>query len=246
MVLLTSCDSDGRGSSAGRANTGERPYARYIGTLPCVDCRAIRWDLLLHQGLRGAPARFSLRKTRLRAVDAVEDAAIELHGSWSTRAAPALSGGLDMLRLEPDTSKDSVVLLRIGESQLRPLGAPTAALAGGGVLQRVESRRDPDAIDATIGDVLAPIQLRSGQVLRVHLPVSPATGYRWDLDGAVPPALRIESDPGTESAERVMPVHTWDFRAQQAGAMRLRFAYRRSWEASASPLWSVAFDVQVR
>jgi predicted secreted protein len=228
-----------------------QPFARYVGTLPCADCAGNRWDLVLYARSRDAEPRFSLLRTRLRAAAGMSERTIELRGTWSMRAPSALSLGADEYRLQPDTPEDVVTLLHVGDNRLRVIGRGGDTNGQGmAVLQRVQPTRDADAVDVGAGDARTPIRLQAGQALRVHLPGSLATGYRWDLDTLAPSPLRIESDPGSDSAPAVDPragsVRSWSFRAQQAGSARLRFDYHRSWEATGMPEQSVEFDVIIR
>jgi predicted secreted protein len=108
-----------------------------------------------------------------------------------------------------------------------------------------------DAFGATavldVGPDAAPLDLKVGQLLRIHLPASPATGYDWVLEQGPLPLLSLEVVPGlgpTRLLDRTGVVHSWVFRAERAGHARLRFAYRRSWDAK--PARFSEFDVTVR
>jgi predicted secreted protein len=99
-------------------------------------------------------------------------------------------------------------------------------------------------------DAAAPLCLKVGQVLPIHLPASHASGYGWVLESGLPPFLRMETDPGLETATPAAArmgagiVDTWSFRAVHRGRGPLLFTYRRPWEStSAVRAHRVAFDV---
>jgi predicted secreted protein len=81
-------------------------------------------------------------------------------------------------------------------------------------------------IDVTARDARAPVALATGELLRVHLPQSLATGERWEL-ALASPELRLESDPGQLTDGTI---RTWTFRALRPGPAWLRFDPRRGWE----------------
>ena len=248
LPLLTSCGIDSHAGGKGNTSASNRPYARYVGSLPCNDCRGIRWDLLLYgPDDRAEPQRYSLLRTRI-GPDA--QSTTELGGTWSTRPTPSLGPGMSVYRLEPPSGDRALTLLRVDESRLRLLDEQGNVHGEAEALQRVEYLRAGDAVDVAATDARAPVQLGVGQSLRVHLSDSPATGYRWDLKSAATSALRIESDPGAEpvgpGSVTAGTLRTWTFRAQQPGAAQLRFDYHRSWETSASPQQSVLFDISIR
>jgi len=106
---------------------------------------------------------------------------------------------------------------------------------------------DPATTELDIGaaDAAAPICLETGQILRIHLPASPATGYRWVLEREVSSMLRMESDPGVEPVTGGR-IHTWGFRAEQPGRAVLRFAYQQPLGVEPGPARVVEFEITVR
>jgi predicted secreted protein len=112
-------------------------------------------------------------------------------------------------------------------------------------LHRVDAVAATEALDVIPG--AAPLCLEVGQLLRIHLPASPATGYDWVLEQGPLPLLSLEIVPGVESSRlrtRAGRVCSWVFRAEHVGHAPLRFAYRRSWDAE--PARFAEFDVTVR
>ncbi|HEY9256242.1 MAG TPA: protease inhibitor I42 family protein [Stenotrophomonas sp.] len=103
---------------------------------------------------------------------------------------------------------------------------------------------EPSVVDIGSGDAATPVALVPGQLLRVHLRESPATGYRWSLQSEVPQSLRLEADPGIEPVAGEM--RTWSFRALRPDMTRLRFAYRRAWEGADEGSETISFDLHIR
>lgn len=125
---------------------------------------------------------------------------------------------------------------------------PTAATPSPAVPASAISQRATTpvtgVVDVGAGDITAPVALAPGQLLRVHLLESPATGYRWSLQSEVPPSLRLEADPGIEPVASQM--RTWSFRVLRPDMTRLRFAYRRTWEGADERGESISFDLHIR
>ncbi len=99
---------------------------------------------------------------------------------------------------------------------------PRQATIAGGALQGVRVRVGESASGTEV-------RLRAGDILEVSLAETRTTGYRWEVvsDGA--PACRAE---GEDFAAPPRPpgapgLHTWMFRAAQAGNASLEMAYRR-------------------
>jgi predicted secreted protein len=107
------------------------------------------------------------------------------------------------------------------------------------------------ALDIGMANAVDPIRLHVGQVLRIHLPASPATGYGWELQQGPPAFLSIEADPGGDPLTLAPPrsnsgVMSWSFRARGAGTASLRFRYTRPWETVASEARLEIFRIEVR
>ena len=110
-------------------------------------------------------------------------------------------------------------------------------------VQRATAPIHAGVVDVVAGDVAAPVTLAPGQLLRVHLLESPATGYRWSLQSQVPASLRLEADPGADPVRA--NVRTWSFRVLRPDLTHLRFAYRRSWETVDDAGESISFDLHI-
>lgn len=105
-------------------------------------------------------------------------------------------------------------------------------------------------LDRHAGDAESRIRLSVGQTLQVHLPASPATGHAWELEGAVPALLDMETDPGpTPQAPggqaRADGVQTWRLRAVRPGRILLRFVYRHRLDAGTGPAHRASFVIDV-
>jgi inhibitor of cysteine peptidase len=80
--------------------------------------------------------------------------------------------------------------------------------------------------------------LAVGQQLRVSLDSNPTTGYRWAIDGALPPQLAQVGEPkftAQSSAIGAGGVELWTFVGRSAGACTLKLKYWRSFEPTATP-----------
>ena len=234
LVLLTvSC-----GSRETVEVADDDSFARYVGSLPCSGCRAIRMDLLMQQG-RDA-ARYSLLRTRI-GVDGSQ-VVREMQGRWKRSVDRERQA---LITLLPDDPRQPVVIVVSNDQRAFARQWDGGDVASVGSLYRIDSAREAGTVDLGPGDALVPVSMHAGQRIRVHLRASPATGYEWGLDA--PPqdgALAIESDPGIAVQARLL--RTWGFRARHNGRVTLRFGYRRPWEANAAPLRSAAFEILVR
>ena len=61
---------------------------------------------------------------------------------------------------------------------------------------------------------------------------NPTTGYRWELQSALDPALSLEDDSFARAgtAPGAGGLRSWRFRATRAGVFRLGLALKRSWQ----------------
>ncbi|NPA07075.1 MAG: protease inhibitor I42 family protein [Chloroflexi bacterium] len=92
------------------------------------------------------------------------------------------------------------------------------------------------------------ITLKVGQVIEVHLPANPSTGYTWLVkDGAPGPVVLVAEPAFTPEAERPGAGGTLvlRFRAVTPGEAHVRLAYQRPWETGA-PADEFDFRVIVR
>ena len=98
-------------------------------------------------------------------------------------------------------------------------------------------------------------QLAPGRHMPITLEENPSTGYRWQIDGAASEnlsILRIEDQgfsPSTGGNGRIVGapgVHRWNVEALRVGEARVRFVYRRPWEATAARRTDVTIEVTAR
>ena len=100
-------------------------------------------------------------------------------------------------------------------------------------------------VDIDARNAHAPIRINVGDVLRVVLPASPATGHAWSLDDNVPGFLCVESDPGNRVAGPSGAADTWTFRAHDTGRGTLQFSFTRHGVPGATQAGNAVFDVRV-
>ena len=100
-------------------------------------------------------------------------------------------------------------------------------------------------VDIDARNAHAPIRINVGDVLRVVLPASPATGHAWSLDESVPSFLCVESDPGNRAMSPSGAADTWTFRAHDTGRGTLQFSFARHGVPGATQASAAVFDVRV-
>jgi predicted secreted protein len=142
----------------------------------------------------------------------------DLRGPWADAAAATVASAPDRTAQQQDCT---------GDADHRERAAST------------------NELDIGPTDAAAPICIQTGQILRIHLPASPATGYRWVLEREVGSMLRMESDPGVEPVTGGR-IHTWGFRAEQPGRAVLRFAYQQPLGVESASARVVQFEITVR
>lgn len=233
-VLTASCDGGPAQAAAGTAAGSWR----YVGSLPCAGCRAVRMDVLLQP--RGAQAqRFSLLRTQI-GLDGSQRVQ-QVEGQWKRRTT---DDGQAVYLLQPSDRRQPAIVLAGNDQRTFAREVGAAAAPTGGWLHRIDSPRAPDTLDLGPGDGLAPVSVAPGQRIRVHLRSSPATGYEWHLEAPPQEVVAIESDPG--SVVQLQSQRTWGFRALRRGRVTLRFGYGRPWEASTLPVRTASFEVLIR
>ena len=123
-------------------------------------------------------------------------------------------------------------------------GAPitTAASCADAIAATRVQRRVVD-LDVRIAN--APVDLAIGDVLRIRLPASPATGHAWTLDANVPAFLCVESDPGNRAVNADSALDTWTFRAHGAGRGTLQFSFGRHGVPGPEGPRTALFDIRV-
>lgn len=116
------------------------------------------------------------------------------------------------------------------------------------------------ALSACAADGTSPLELTGqdsgsrqslapGQPLEITLDSNPSTGYRWAIDGTVPPQLEQSGEPQYSSESDLAGgggTEVWRFTGKSAGMGTLRLKYWRSFEPTAVPddSFEVSIDVQ--
>jgi len=91
--------------------------------------------------------------------------------------------------------------------------------------------------------------LAVGQQLKITLDSNPSTGYRWAVDGAVPPQLQQVAEAsydGTANMPGAGGTEVWTFVGKSAGTGALKLKYWRSFEPTATPVRTFKVSVDVR
>ena len=81
------------------------------------------------------------------------------------------------------------------------------------------------------------VTIRSGQLLRLALPETPTTGYRWSLQEPCVEHLDLKSDTAAHPDAQIPGapgLRTWVFHAKAPGACEIRLVSGRSWEKAAT------------
>jgi len=91
-------------------------------------------------------------------------------------------------------------------------------------------------------------QLGVGQELRITLESNQTTGYRWAIDGQLPPQLEQVGEPAYSSESKMVGAggqEAWTFKGTRAGSGELKLKYWRSFEPTAQPAETFAVTVKV-
>lgn len=91
--------------------------------------------------------------------------------------------------------------------------------------------------------------ISTGQELTISLDSNPTTGYRWAVDGAVPPQLEQLGEPEYAAGSNAIGaggVETWRFVGKALGTGTLKLKYWRSFEPTAAPADVYQVEVEVR
>lgn len=91
-------------------------------------------------------------------------------------------------------------------------------------------------------------QLAVGQELQVSLEANPTTGYRWAIDGDLPPELEQVGEPEYKADSSAIGSggrETWIFSAVKSGSAALRLKYWRSFEPTVEPVATFSASVMV-
>ena len=84
-----------------------------------------------------------------------------------------------------------------------------------------------------------------GEWFLLRLPENPTTGYRWEFQSALDPALSLEEDSFARAgtAPGAGGLRSWRFRAVRAGEFRLQLALKRGWQPR--PIETFSIDIRV-
>jgi inhibitor of cysteine peptidase len=98
----------------------------------------------------------------------------------------------------------------------------------------------------TDADKGATVQLKTGDVLEVHLKSNPTTGYEWSVDTKSTPLLKLIGQSQTEATQPgvgrpIFQIFKFEATGRGSGVLLLRYA--RSWEKPSAQ--DQQFDLQV-
>ncbi len=101
-------------------------------------------------------------------------------------------------------------------------------------------------IDETYDNGVA--QVRVGDTIGLQLSESPTTGYRWHMQSAAAPALRILADSFEASGggSGGGGVRFWTIVADQPAVVALKVELKRSWEPTPVKTFNVTIDAKDR
>lgn len=108
--------------------------------------------------------------------------------------------------------------------------------------------RTPGPIELSAADSGSQQTVAAGQQLKISLDSNPTTGYRWAVDGSVPPQLEQVGEPAYSTESNAIGaggVETWTFSGKSAGSGTLKLKYWRSFEPTAAPAETFQIEVAV-
>ena len=91
--------------------------------------------------------------------------------------------------------------------------------------------------------------LAMGQQTRISLESNPSTGYRWALDGPLPPIVVQSGEPTYTAGSGAIGAggtEVWTFTAVKAGTGTLKLKYWRSFEPTTPPAETFTVDLTVK
>jgi predicted secreted protein len=137
----------------------------------------------------------------------------------------------------------TIALLAMVAACQAPHAQPIAAANATQDARQVQVDVHVDVDSANAGKPCV-VNLRGGELLRVHLPGGD-NGFGWTLDGGLPAFLRMETAPSLEpeASAGARRTRTWSFRAFERGRGSLRFAWRGPWEAESSNVRATTVEV---
>lgn len=243
-AMLTACAGTPK-QGAEKPAANRVVAARYVGTLPCSDCRGVRADLLLYTEPGGAPAGYELLQTYLGTRGG--DRSFTGSGSWSSGRGVAQDPQALVIQLDPGQPGRTRSFRQVGPRVLRALDSNLADLPAHmpRSLLRVPDNLPTSAIVLTQGDADNRVEVPAGQQLVLMLASQPASGYRW----------MATSDPIGVLERAAEPVHVPDtagtgfdvfrYNAIKAGSQALKLEYRAVADTTAPALQTATFQIAV-
>jgi inhibitor of cysteine peptidase len=109
--------------------------------------------------------------------------------------------------------------------------------------------KSPAPLEVGSADAGSIQTLAVGQQLRVSLDSNPTTGYRWAVDGTLPPGLEQMGESkytARSSAIGAGGVEVWTFIGKSVGTGTLKLKYWRSFEPTVAPVKTFEVGIDVR
>jgi len=96
------------------------------------------------------------------------------------------------------------------------------------------------------------LRVKRGDLIVIHLPANPSTGYGWSYSASKPGFLRPDGEvirEGKSGAKGLVgaPItEVWRFKAVRHGSLAITFAYARPWEKGVAPVQKLSWPVTIR
>ena len=96
------------------------------------------------------------------------------------------------------------------------------------------------------------LRVKRGDLIVIHLPANPSTGYGWSYSASKPGFLRPDGEvirEGKSGAKGLVgaPIaEVWRFKAVRHGSLAITFAYARPWEKGVAPVKKLSWPVTIR
>ena len=243
-ILLAGCA--GAPKQGAQAPAGNRVVAaRYVGILPCTDCRGVRADLLLYTEPGGAPAGYELLQTYLGARDG--DRSLTRSGAWSSgRGVTQDPQGL-VIQLDAEKTGSTRSFRQVGPRVLRALDANLADLPPHmpRSLLRVPDNLPTSAIVLTQGDAGNRVEVPVGQQVVLMLASQPGSGYRWTVAAEPSGALERAAEPVHVPDTAGTGFDVFRYNAVKSGVQGLKLEYRVPSDTATPPVQTATFQIAV-
>lgn len=234
--------------SPGPSLDSEENVDRYVGTLPCKGCEAIRTDLRLFTDSTGDPASFELDELYLGTPEG--DRSYSTKGRWKILRGTPADPNATIYEFDSDPTGRMSFLVLEKKYELRLLSQSHVELDI--AVPHSLTRVDRDAVDPIVLTPEAPgreIELRKSQLLVVRLASNPSTGFRWSLADSTERVVQLQGDsdyvPDAIGASLGSGgTEIWRFKGVRGGEQSLSFVYRRANESAADDK-TIALKVKV-